>query len=169
MKLTNLLFGCTLIGSLASCTDHQEHKLADLSMSPIEHRIGDSNERSIDCNIESINGRGLDSDTPVVVSSGEATVTGWLIDSSTKSVPNDVRIRVETESGDHAWEQQVNSWGDRGDVVSTHDGEMGFQKSGFNVALNIPGFEPGPYNIYLAFGSKGVEKACGIGRRFLVK
>lgn len=177
-----------LLTLVAGCSDHAEHGVqaagsepgaqqatspvmpsVKMSMMVTEGRIAALTSKSTDCNIESVNGTLFEPSTPSIASAEPAHVSGWLIDTGTKTVPKDVMIRFESESGDKAWEQPINNWGDRGDVVSTHQNVAAYQKSGFQTELNLGEVSPGLYNIYLIYTIEGKETACGVGRRLLVE
>ena len=181
MKI-NGLFACVLVVGLAGCTDHEKHDAPQLqadtseapapklmSMKPTTARIAGLTGKSTDCNIESMNGQTFDPAVPATSADKATEVTGWLIDAKQKVVPTDVLVRVESEAGDKAWEQAVTSWGDRGDIVTAQGGVAAYQKSGFNVRLDLGDLTPGAYNIYVLYGAEGQQTACGVGRRFTVK
>lgn len=181
--LTYLVFA-----SLVGCSDHQDHldqqKQADssqpathaadpvkpqMSMKPTDARMAMLKDKATDCNIEAVNQNLFEPTIPTVSVADSAKVSGWLIDTKQKVVPKDVLVRVESYAGDKAWEQPVTSWGDRGDIVTTHDGVIAYQKSGFNVQLDLGGLAPGSYNIYMIYGPAGSQTACAVGRRFNLK
>lgn len=170
---------------LAGCSDHAKHETGavphrasaakaeatpspKMSMKATDGRIASLAKKSSDCNIESVNDSLFEPQTPTVAANATANVSGWLIDTATKSVPTNVMVRLESEAGDKAWEQQVSAWGDRGDIVSTHQNVQAYQKSGFQVGLDIGELSPGSYNIYLVYGAAGDQTACGVGRRLVV-
>lgn len=178
----NGLFACVLAIGLAGCTDHETHVAPQpqagnaeapapklMSMKPTSARIAGLTGTSADCNIESMNGQTFDPAVPTASAAETAEVTGWLIDSKQKIVPTNVLVRVESEAGDKAWEQPVTSWGDRGDIVNARGGVAAYQKSGFNVRLDLGELSPGAYNIYVVYGDEEQQTACGVGRRFSVK
>lgn len=172
-----------ILAGLAGCSDHQDHLAqqkqegaapADagkkqMSMKPTDARIAALKAKTTDCNIESVNQLTFEPSVPTISSADSAKVGGWLIDAKEKVVPKDVLVRVESEAGDKAWEQPVTSWGDRGDIVTTHGGVAAYQKAGFDVQLDLGELAPGAYNVYLVYGSAGAQTACGVGRRFNLK
>ena len=185
MKTSKILLVASIALAATACTDHQKHVDAQegaaapaqpnepvakrMSMTSTDARISALPQKSTDCNIETVNGVGFEPGVPSISNADTAKVSGWLIDTNQKVVPSDVKVRVETEAGDKAWEQLVTAWGDRGDIVTTHDGVTAYQKSGFEVPLDLGELSAGPYNIYLVYGAPGSETACGVGRRFSVK
>ena len=181
MKISKILLAASIALASSGCTDHQKHADAQegatpaqpaakrMSMTVTDARILKLAQKTTDCNIESVNGVGFEPAVPSVTSEKTAKVSGWLIDANQKVVPTDVRVRVETEAGDKAWEQPVTTWGDRGDIVTTHGDVAAYQKSGFEIPLDLGELSTGSYNIYLVYGAPGREVACAVGRRFGVK
>lgn len=142
---------------------------ARMSMHPITARISAITEKKTDCNIENANGAGFDPGIPSVSTSEIVAVSGWLIDKAAGGVPIDAVVRIESQDGSSAWEQAITTWGDRGDIVSAHDNNPAFLKSGFSVPLELGELKPGPYNIYLAYGPVDKQATCAVGRRIDIK
>lgn len=176
-----------IFAGIVGCSDHQNHvaeshaaeeattqpaKTASkpqMSMVATDARIAKLAGKATDCNIESVNQKLFEPSTPTIAVADGAKVTGWLVDTTQKVVPSHVLIRVENEAGDKAWEQAVANWGDRGDIVSANGGVQAYQKSGFDVQLELGDLPAGNYNVYLAYDSNGAQVGCGVGRRFTVK
>lgn len=184
MKTSKIFLVASIALASSACTDHQKHASAQespssaqqtepapkrMSMTETDIRIVALAQKTTGCNIETVNGVGFEPTVPSISNAETAKVSGWLIDGNQKVVPNDVKVRVETEAGDKAWEQPVTAWYDRGDIVTTHGSVVAYQKSGFEVPLDLGGLSAGNYNVYLAYDSKGAEVACAVGRRFSLK
>ncbi|HEY0662665.1 MAG TPA: hypothetical protein VGD21_15255 [Lysobacter sp.] len=119
------------------------------------------------CNIEYANDTLFWPDQPTASRTKTVVISGWIIDESTKTVPANLKLRLQTANAVSAWEQDVVTRTDRADVAKRHN-EDAYLKSGFRVDLDIPDFAPGDYVVYLAFDTPAGEAICGIGRRFTV-
>ena len=180
MKNPSVLLTLALL-VLAGCPDQHDNAQvaqsqqmpqqakAPISMRATDARIAGLAARSVDCNIESANDEGFEPNTPTLSMNEPIRISGWLIDVASKTVPANAVLRVETESGDKAWEQKVSEWGNRGDVVATHGNVKAYLDSGFQVTIELGWLAPGAYNVYMAYRVAGQESACGVGRRFNLK
>lgn len=138
---------------------------APMSVTPTDARVASITKKTTDCNLESANGSGFEPDVPTASRAKPIVVSGWLVDATAGKVPEKTRIRLEAVDGTQAWEQPITEWGDRGDVVSARGNNAAFQKSGFNVTLDVGALEAGPYEIYLNYDTPDGEVSCAVGRR----
>ena len=133
-------------------------------MQVTEARLKTGMEQNRSCNIESAGGLRFASEQPRLTRSETIGIQGWVIDELTKTVPDNVKLRLQTANAVSAWEQAVTDRTERSDVAA-HYGEPSYLKSGFTVNVDVPELAPGDYVVYLAFDSPHGEAICGIGRR----
>lgn len=136
-----------------------------LSMRQTDFRLKTGMSQNKSCNIESVNGVLFWPDQPSASRTRSIGIVGWIINEESETVPDNVKIRLQTANGVSAWEQDIVMRVDRQDVAK-HYAEDAYLKSGFKVDLDIAELTPGEYVVYLAFDSSAGEAICGIGRRF---
>lgn len=134
------------------------------SMRETDVRIITGAQQNKSCNIERANGTLFWPDQPRVSRAHTIEIGGWIVDEDAKSVPDGVKLRLQTANGLSAWEQDVTERIERTDVANNLN-EEAYLKAGFKVNLDVPELAPGDYVIYLAFDDAGNEAICGIGRR----
>ena len=135
-----------------------------MSMRVTDVRITTGAQQNKSCNIERANGTLFWPDQPRASRAQTIEIGGWVVDEDTKSVPNGVKLRLQTANGVSAWEQDVTERVERKDVANNLK-EEAYLKAGFKVNVDVPDLAPGDYVIYLAFEDAGAEAICGIGRR----
>lgn len=138
-----------------------------LSMRVTDARLKTGMSQNKSCNIEYANDTLFWPDQPTASRAKTVVISGWIIDESTKTVPTNLKLRLQTANAVSAWEQDVVTRTDRADVAKRYN-EEAYLKAGFRVNLDIPDFAPGDYVVYLAFDTPAGEAICGIGRRFTV-
>ena len=135
-----------------------------MSMRATDVRITTGAHQNKSCNIERSNGTLFWPDQPRASRSQTIEIGGWVVDEDTKSVPQGVKLRLQTANGISAWEQDISERVERKDVANNLK-EEAYLKAGFKVSLDVPDLAPGDYVVYLAFDDGGTEAICGIGRR----
>jgi hypothetical protein len=133
------------------------------SMSITDVRVTDDTAGVTSCNLETANGNPFEGATPSVPHAEPVSIVGWLIDEPARSVPTEVKLRLQSGDGASAWEQAVVRWGDRPDIAAAKGQE--FLVSGFNADLDVAALPAGEYAVYLAFATPEGERVCGFGRR----
>lgn len=170
--LLTLLTACNQKPDTATVTPGPAANEAAPATTPISMRVTDVRlttgaQQNKSCNIERANGTSFSPDQPRVSKANTVEISGWIVDEASQSVPDKVKLRLQTANGSSAWEQDIIKRLDRQDVAHTL-GVDAYIKAGFTVSLDIADLATGDYVIYLAFDGPAGEAICGIGRRLTI-
>jgi len=115
------------------------------------------------CNVEEIDG--IPYIKPYEISRAEnIVVSGWLLDTETRSVPREARLYVIADKGKGAWSAPLKLDLQRSDVASLNGGLAAYQHSGFSVDVDIKRLASGAYHLLLVYGQSGHGYVCDNGR-----
>jgi hypothetical protein len=134
------------------------------SMRVSDVRIAIGARQTERCNIERANGTLFWPEQPRVSKTDTVEISGWIVNEATQSVPDNVKLRLQTANGHSAWEQDVVERQDRPDVAKNL-GVDAYRKAGFRISLDVADLVAGDYVVYLAYDGPVGESICGIGRR----
>lgn len=170
--LLTLLTACNQKPETAAVTPEPAAKSAapatkPMSMRATDVRITTGAQQNKSCNIERANGTLFWPDQPRVSKANTVEISGWIVDEASQSIPDQVKLRLQTADGRAAWEQEIVKRVDRQDVANNL-GVDAYAKAGFTVSLDIAELPAGDYVIYLAFDDPAGEAICGIGRRLTI-
>lgn len=115
------------------------------------------------CNIEEIGG--VQYTKPYEVPRGlRLSVSGWLLDTDARNVPDKASLYVIAGTGAGAWSTPIEMDVERSDVAKLNGGLSAYQRSGFAVDVEINSLTPGTYHLLLIYGANGSGHVCDNGR-----
>ena len=121
------------------------------------------------CNIEQVNGKPFDG-THVKVGGGIMEMSGWLIDTSSRTVPKSAYIRFEHSSTNQIWRAPIHTGHNRPDVEQAHGNVKAYGQAGFISYIKIAVLPSGNYHVLLEYqGPMGKDHLCDNGRHVVVK
>ena len=120
---------------------------------------------SKNCNLERANSK-VFTGTPIDVSkaSGQVTVSGWIANTQTASVPTQAQLRLVSSNDNRAWKADLTTGGKREDVVKLLGGDPGYSGSGFVSSVSVSNLPLGTYRMYLVSSEGDVLRVCDNGR-----
>jgi len=135
-------------------------KLADAS--PLKEFVMETSmvpSSENECNFESFNDSPLNT-TPIASQSEAFKISGWLIDSTLKSVPSKAFIVLENDKNNRYWRSPLKINIPRADVVQTFGDTESLKYSGFNIWLDARELPTGKYHAAILYLSEGIVKKC---------
>lgn len=120
------------------------------------------------CNIETVNEVHFSGKPIPVKADGAFMLGGFLFDAETKSVPDNIRMRLVGPDQQHAWETPVEGRMDRPGLPEyLKIGDWAF-RSGFMQQVRTDGLAVGKYHLEVSFIRDGKRFVCDNGRDVLV-
>lgn len=123
-----------------------------------------------DCNVESVNGSQYSDAAPMDADrSKPVAIAGWAVDKASNGLAVDVSLVIEKIDLSKRWEVTGMPPVARQDVADYNKFPAGMVNSGFVANLDLSGFEPGIYHLFLV-RSLGQERiACDNSRQISLK
>ncbi len=116
------------------------------------------------CNIETINGAHFASEPLPVKAESQFDIGGFLFDAGTKSVPDNLRMRLVSQDQKQAWETAIEGRMDRPGLPEfLKVGDWAF-RSGFLQTVQTSGLPPDLYHLEVSFTRDGKRFVCDNGR-----
>jgi len=123
------------------------------------------------CNLEYVDGVLVPDGNPIEAKSRLVKVSGWLVDNVTKTLPEQLYVRVYSTSGNgRVWQLAVAQSQDRPEVQRIFGGgEPALLKSGFEGQLDMADLAPGKYTLRLSYQRGADTVLCDNGRAVVLK
>lgn len=120
-----------------------------------------------DCNVEGVDGV-LFEGQALPLAKGEHHVTGWIVDSRTKTVPAELRLAV-TGVGDTkgTWLANTPKRIARQGVVETRGYDAAVLENGFDFTIDSSQLPAGTYHVFVVTQSGGLA-VCDPGRQVVI-
>jgi hypothetical protein len=122
------------------------------------------------CNLEAIDGVVVPDAKPIEAKTRRISVSGWLVDDTSKRIPEVVQLRLASQAGDgRVWQQALLPTAERLDVQKLQGGSPEVLKAGFSGSVDTSSLPPGRYALRLAYDRAGKEIVCDNGRGIILK
>lgn len=120
------------------------------------------------CNIEAVDETHFSESAIKVRQDGEFTLTGFLLDADTKTVPDQLRLRLVSFTDPQAWEAPIDGRVDRPGLPEyLHLGDWAL-RSGFVQKVSLAGLAPGRYRLEVSVVRGDKYLICDQGRELAI-
>ncbi len=120
------------------------------------------------CNIEAIDDQHFSGSAIAAKPDGEFTLTGYLLDAETRTIPGQLRLRLVSFADPQAWEAPIDGRVDRPGLPEyLHLGAWAL-RSGFVQKVSLSGLAPGRYRLEVSVVQGDKARICDQGRELAI-
>lgn len=123
------------------------------------------------CNLESVGGQAYTGDgAALTLERGPlVAVTGWAVDAEARAPAAGLSLVIETSDQNHRWQVDGLRATPRVDVASANGLPADIANVGFDVQLDLSGFQPGGYHLFLVHDANGERVYCDNARAVVLE